>query len=374
MFKKLLAVMIIAFLMIAMPVSATEIRGSVAKTGDHTATWTADNFAAFFFDVNNDNFVGEKLEIKDIEGTSIPENHLVYTTTGNKVPNHDGFTYTVVGWMGEKYVAIDDRANKIAKLVYDMADDEKITLTSADVVNLGSGYTLAVNEVDAKASPRQAWIKFSKDGVLLDDGIVGMGDDYEYRTTVLNEEDVVVFHIKITSIFSGTNADMLQLKYGWLIDQDSAKEIQVGDSFGSMEVTEANPEHVILKNDNSISLNGDSQVTFMGNMKFKVSKEGGKFYPKIDIVDNVATILPTVTATPTPVETPTLVESIPVVTSPPVEDTVVNTVTPTPEPVVCPKVDTPVSNDGYSLTTVIGLFIVGILAAVGYGKVKQRGT
>jgi len=74
--------MIIAFLMIAMPVSATEIRGSVAKTGDHTATWTADNFAAFSFDVNNDNFVGEKLEIKDIEGTSIPENHLVYTTTG----------------------------------------------------------------------------------------------------------------------------------------------------------------------------------------------------------------------------------------------------------------------------------------------------
>ena len=362
MFKQTIVAVLMAIALLAFAGSATEIRGSVYSTNDGTYSWDSNSFSAFYYNVDNDDAIGETMTAV-VTGKTIKENNLKYTTRGVRVEKTDGRVYTVVGWMGEDWIGVGDKTNKIAKLIYNMADDDKATLITGNVLNLGSGYILTINEVDAKASPRQAWVTLKRDGKVLDDGIVGQKEVYEYKTTVLGDEDTLVFRIYVDSIFSGVNSDMIQLKYGWLIDQNTAKEIKASDRFGSMEVTQVSDKLVTLTNDNSISLNKDSEVTFMGNMKFKVSKLGGKFYPKIDVVNNVATILPTVTAK----------EVVPIVTVT-ATPTVTNTVSPaaplvTPTPQIITKtVEVPVKETDYTVSGIIGI----VTLILGYFGGKYR--
>lgn len=303
MIKQIIMVMLV-IATLAMTGTASEIRCSVYNVTDGVKYWDANNCAAFFLDVDV-NEVSETLTAK-VTGQSIKKNDLTYTTTGTNVLTP--FPYKVVGFMGEKYVAVGGRTNKIAKLIFDMKADDKLTLKPGDTVNLGSGYTLTVNEVDARAAPRQVWFTFKKDGVVMDkgngEGIAGQQTEYRYTQTVLGDEDTLIFSIFVDRIFSGSTYDMVQLKKGWLIDAANAKEIKVGDTYGSMEVVGASDSLVELKNKNSIGLSKDQETTFMGNMEFRVSKDGTRFYPKIDLVDNIATIIPASVTNGTQVSVP----------------------------------------------------------------------
>jgi S-layer protein (TIGR01567 family) len=369
---------LIAFLMLSSVVStasAYEVRGTVS---DGTLkTWNPQNFAGFYYDINN-NLGAETLTITDanIADRVIAENGITYTTglvpvtfeysKDKNLPVYDAVsTYQVVGWQAEKWVALNGKGNKLVKLVTEYKSDQKSTLTGGSTLNLGNGYTMKVNQVDARAAPRQAWITVYKDGKNIDDGILQQNGMYTLRKTVGGEENVLVLSAYVSSIFSGTEADMIQLQYIWLIDENSYTEIASGDQFGVFEVTNTNP--ITLQNKNTVSLSQDTDVTLMGNMKIKVADSTAlRFYPYVDITEDG---VKTVTATPVPTVVTTSVANVtPIVTSAPCVPevkTVTVTVMVTPEPTAVPAPVAPVvtkSAAGFEgIFAIAGLFVVAFL-------------
>ncbi|PWB51726.1 MAG: hypothetical protein C3F06_09955 [Candidatus Methanoperedenaceae archaeon] len=314
----------------ATDVTKVEVRGTVfdaepASQAAVTPTWNAQTFAGFFYDLKYNRstetmYIQETLAALQTNKT-IQEKKLYYETgkaliqfkVNEKEANVtvDGEeNYSLVGWQAEKWIAVNDVANKIAKLAFEMGKDDKKTLATGETWALGSGYELTINAVDARASPRQVWFTLKKDGALIDEGIGQAPTDststakqkavYYKKATILGESDSLLFTVYVDSIFSGSASDMVQFKYAWLIDQGSAKEIKGSDIYGAFEVTQATSEKIVLYNKNSVSLSQNTETTLMGDMKFKTADSTKlRFYPKVDYVisGNVTTPSGTGTAT-----------------------------------------------------------------------------
>ena len=149
-----------------------------------------------------------------------------------------------------------------------------------------------------------------KDGAVIDEGIgqlsasestVDKQKAVYYKTkTILNESDSLLFTVYVDSIFSGATSDMVQLKYAWLIDESSAKQIQGADEFGAFEVQTATDKVIILDNKNSINLSKNTETTLMGNMNFRIADSDIlRFYPKIEYIITQTPVLTTITVSPT---------------------------------------------------------------------------
>ena len=138
-----------------------DVRGTVA-TG--AATWTADNFAGFFYDLNK-NVKTETMQVTAVNGRVIPEDGLKYSTTIQQVAfkykGADWTTYPVIGFFAQKYVPLKAaNADKLAKLILDSKD--KYTLKTGEKLDLGSGYSLSAKQVDVDG--KKVWLELDKDG------------------------------------------------------------------------------------------------------------------------------------------------------------------------------------------------------------------
>jgi S-layer protein (TIGR01567 family) len=299
----------------AVTVTSLEIRGTVANasalvSGVTGATWTSNNFAGFWYDLK-DNKSTESLNVLDFSTErTIDKYNLTYTTnktpiqfkvskekgrnveygldiTGTTINSTGAQYYDVVGWMAQKYVAINAKNNKLAKIVFEQDTADKTTLTVGQTWEMGGGYTLTAQSIDARSTPRLAWFVLSKDGVKLDDKVIqaaestGTGTQgvYTYYANIGGESNVPIFVTYIDSVFSGATSDMVQLKYTWLIDT-KILEIKASDMYGIFKVDTENP--IVLKSDSSVSLSKDSVVTLAGELKFRVSDSDNgdvRFYP-----------------------------------------------------------------------------------------------
>ena len=320
--KKILTVALAVLMLLTMTFAASaqvevtklNVRGTVADANISTSslTWNYQNFAGFFYDLKN-NISTEQLtidqnitnaDLTNLNRTrTIPERALIYTTNPQplqfkmnekeNVTVNGAATYQVVGWQAEKWVAIHNVGNKLAKLAFEMDKEDKKTMTTGETWSLGSGYELNINAVDARATPRQVWFTLKKDGAVIDEGI-GQGataankqDAVFYKTkTILGETDALLFTVYVDSIFSGATSDMVQFKYAWLVDESSAKEISGSDTFGAFEVTQATTDGISMNNKNTVSLSQNSETTLMGNMKFAVADNKVlRFYPQVTYTD-----------------------------------------------------------------------------------------
>jgi len=206
--------------------------------------------------------------------------------------------YAIVGWQAESYVGIKNRSYKLAKLILEQqnATAEKKTLTVGETWDVGGGWTVTANSIDAKASPRQVWLTLNKDGVKKDDKVVAQGAIYTYvEKSIGGESDVPLFVTYVDSIFAGATTDMVQFRFTWVVDT-SVTEIKGGDKFGIFKVQSIDP--IQLNNtDNSVTLSKDSTVDLMGELKFKVAdNDVVRFYPKVDY--QIAGVVPGVTPAP----------------------------------------------------------------------------
>lgn len=290
-----------------------EVRGEVSQLnvtgGNATAftvnVWDSKNFAGFWYDID-ENRQTEKLEIlKFKDSRAIDKDNIRYVTgraaQKYKVFKEKGSGYTVeqgldanlskispgggyyalVGWMAEKYIAVNGKNNKLSRLVLEQETTDKKTLQVGETWDIGEGYTLTAQSIDAKATPRQAWLVLSKDGVKLDDKITAQGDVYTYSKDLAGENDVPIFVTYVDSVFAGQTSDMVQLKYTWAISE-KVTEIKTGDKYGIFEVDTEQP--LTLSNDASVSLTRDSTVNLAGNMKFQVAdSDDTRFYPFVAI-------------------------------------------------------------------------------------------
>jgi S-layer protein (TIGR01567 family) len=320
--KRILAVAlaVMMLLIVAYPVSAAvqattvEVRGTVVSDNGSTsnfASWNAQTFAGFYYDLKNNRqtetlSISEDLKtVNQTNSRTISKENLWYNTTKTPVEFKvhekenvtvlDSPTFDLVGWQAQKYVAVKGYTNKLAKLALEMDKEDKKTLTTGETWSLGAGYELNINAIDARTTPRQVWFTIKKDGAVIDEGIgqapggSGQADKqkavYTKTMTVLGQSDSLLFTVYVDTIFSGATSDMVQFKYAWLIDASTAKEIKGEDTFGVFKVRTAGTDSINLSSESSMSLSKNTDVTIMGDMKFKVADSDVlRFYPKIDFV------------------------------------------------------------------------------------------
>ena len=297
------------------PAAIEEFSGEVVQlAGTQTAdiVWDKDNFGGFCYDLNG--IVGtETLTIAagtltgpNVDRT-IEEDRLVYTTIPlsrtyaiiddgvadslGRVYGIDVTSFAVEGWMGKKRVAISTggstalNANKLSKLLVEFkANSDKKTLATGDPWDLGGGFTLTAKQIDLQGN--KVWLSLGKDDKEIDDSVIDAGPygDKRYMHTedLYEVDDVVVFFCWVDTVFRGTESNLVQVRYVFLIDNDIEK-IETSTTYGNMEVETAIADRVVLKNDGSIDLIRNTEVEIMGDLSFKTANNAGaiEFYPHL---------------------------------------------------------------------------------------------
>ncbi len=407
---------------LALPASAqiqatsVEVRGTVASenasaggidltTLPPSINWSAQSFAGFYYD-SKDNLGTEVLDINtnvtdsggafSTSGRRIPKSSMTYTTTGQakllkvvdqKFPGNissaiaagleqagtsKGFEngyYTILGWQAQPYVALNGKVDYLAQLIIEQGTStaEKKTLQVGETWDVGGGWTVTANSIDAKATPRQVWLTLNKDGVKKDDKVLTVNGIYTFtEKSLAGQTDVPVFLTYVDSVFAGATSDMVQLRYTWAISE-SVTHVSSSDTYGVFKNANVAGKTLSLKNDDTaLTLTRDSTQDLMGNMKFLVAdNETLRFYPKVDYLIGGGNITPTATAgapVATATGTPTNVTVTPTVPSV------------TPAGTVRPPVETPVATPTPTPRTSgfeAGIAIAGLLA-VAFLVLRQR--
>jgi len=79
---------------------------------------------------------------------------------------------------------------------------EKVDLDIGYKWNVGSGYVLVIQAIDAKATPKQIWLSLFKDGKQVDDKVLSEGETYNYQN---------MFKTTASRIYIGENTDRVVL-------------------------------------------------------------------------------------------------------------------------------------------------------------------
>ncbi|PXF61558.1 MAG: hypothetical protein C4B59_03130 [Candidatus Methanogaster sp.] len=199
--------------------------------------------------------------------------------------------YFLEGWMGEMYVAIDNNADKLCKLLVEFEDDDKKMLATNEGWDLGGGFSLTANHINLSSD--KVWFTLKKDDKELDKEVIttaaGTRQDrvYTYVADIGNEGEIPVFSCYVDAVFRGPDSNIVQIMYVFLIDDD-VLEIDVSDTYGAMEVQTASKTWVILANyETTIDLDTDTTEHIMGNMYLKTADDDNaiRFYPMVEYTE-----------------------------------------------------------------------------------------
>ena len=275
--------------------------GGDPAAGTAGYTWDPYNFAAFWYDLDDD-LMSEQLTIERLspwDNRSIPDETLAYTTTPQPqtyaivddgvadrlgvVAGKNVTQYFIEGWMGEKYVAISTggstsaNGHKLAKLLVEFTGSDNKTLTTREAWDLGGGFTLNITQVDFVGN--QVQLSLEKNGATLDPAIVTSPGGYMYTEDLSGVSDVVVFFCYVDAVFSDNGTDMVRLEYVFLIDNEPL-EVHTDDRYGNMKVTTASAAGITVKNDGAIDLSKDTAAEITEDLYFKVAdSDTARFYP-----------------------------------------------------------------------------------------------
>ncbi|MCZ7362832.1 MAG: S-layer protein domain-containing protein, partial [Candidatus Methanoperedens sp.] len=304
-----------------------EVRGTAASETASEGTlnlstlpiiWDPQNFAGFYYDLNY-NLGNEELQILQPDLSSnqrnIAKGNLVYRTSAQpKMLNvvkyafggnifsaatsglertasgqaFEGGNYYILGWQGEKYVALNGKVDRLARLILEQGTSaaDKKTLAIGETWDIGDNWTITLQSIDVRSTPRMAWLVLGREGIKKDDifvssGTFGARSVYTYvEKNISNETDVPLFVTYLDSVFAGATTDMVQLRYTWLIST-SINEIKNSNIYGKFKDATVNGRTISLNNsDSMISLSRDTTVDLIGNIKFKVAdNETLRFIP-----------------------------------------------------------------------------------------------
>ncbi|MDO8728198.1 MAG: S-layer protein domain-containing protein, partial [Candidatus Methanoperedens sp.] len=235
----------------------------------------------------------ESLVITNMTGRRIPEGGLTYTSYRMKIPyavtdikgiiptGTDG-SYVTFSLGGNKYAV---KSNGLARMLIAHGDSisEKQILVGRlpwelemDTWELGEGYSLTVKFIDASYDPRKARLVLSRNGVELEDVWLSSGNAYKYFSPEETEMPKLITYLD--AVFAGSTTDMIQLRYTWFVSDDII-QIKEGDWLGVFNVTDIEPDQMVLKNRVPIELKAGS-INLLGTLSFFVEKSDElRFYP-----------------------------------------------------------------------------------------------
>jgi S-layer protein (TIGR01567 family) len=286
--------------MVVGAVDNVEVRGKVASAGE---TWTAQNFAGFYYDIDDD----------------IGTETLTTVITDNKLNEPDGVTYStkaeakefdfdawgqfnVIGFLAEKYFAgyvldadttksVDDQIllakstdenslveEQLQKILMD--DDSEQTVTSGTPLKLADGYELAIKSIDIDGN--KVYVELNKDGAVVDSKVISpsksdtptMADKtYYYKKTVGDQKDLVIIGVHFKNAFRGSDQNLATVDGIWQIS-DVAASVKVDDEYGKMRIKAVTAEGITMDNkDNSITLSKNKQIDLMEGVKIKTADQ-----------------------------------------------------------------------------------------------------
>lgn len=288
-------------------IEAFELRGTIFEP-PAPFEWTPMNFGlniggtnlGFYYDMDND--VGkEKLKIESINGRTIPEGKLRYSTTSEEIDfDYPQFgKYNVIGFMADRYFAGYTANSQITykepmstlgrfqlhKVLLD--DDTKRTLSEGSTLTLKEGYVLKIKDVDIGAGTGQVLISLMKDGVEVDSDVITGSDNYVYIKKVGSQDELPIIAIHFDAIFRGREMTAAMGRGVFQISE-TFTSLRPGDKFGSMEVRSVNSGGIEMTNANSIGLSSGDTIDIMGNIGFKVANSGTlRFYPFVNITSEM---------------------------------------------------------------------------------------
>lgn len=127
----------------------------------------------------------------------------INVNTANLVPGKYTGTITVTSNGGVKTGSIYlNLVSAPSQNVDGTSVGKKITLSVGETWDIGDGWSVQANAIDAKATPKQIWISLYRNGIKLDDKVLSEGETYNYNN---------IFSVKIASIYAGAVSDMATL-------------------------------------------------------------------------------------------------------------------------------------------------------------------
>jgi S-layer protein (TIGR01567 family) len=274
-----------------------ELRGTVSR-GDASFTWTPLNFEGLYYDFDT-GFSSESLSVTvDVSSRSIDEDNLVYTSVPvNTAFEYDPWgSYDLIGFMAEKYFAAYNNTNVdgadddllsggyLSKVLIDEGSyNEKHTVSIGSTLPLKEGYALKAIDI----SVEDAFVRFVllKDGeeVPNSDAIKGNGETYVYEKKIGSVKNVPIIMVHVDKVFHGRETDAAFIRGVFQISENPV-QIKTGDDYGIMEV-KSRIGGITMRNTQSISLDPDSTVDVMGEIRFKVADNSTdlRYYPFITV-------------------------------------------------------------------------------------------
>ena len=289
-----------------------EIRGSVAT---ESYTWTADDFAGFYYDID-DNIKTEELTATVTDNKLLEPDGVVYTTTAME----DNFDYDawgeyfVIGFLAEKYFAgyidnpdiIDDvlfeesedknilAQKQLLKILKD--NDNEIIVTSGTPLKLEEGYELGIKSIDIDGN--KVYLELSKDGSVVDskvispsrDGATMLDKTYYYKKDVGDSKDVVIIAAHFKNAFRGAEQDLATVDGLWQLS-DTATDVSEKTEYDKMTIQTLTSDSIMMNNeDNDITLSNGKDASLMWGVRIKTaspSAEEGNYWLRYYIYKTV---------------------------------------------------------------------------------------
>ena len=243
---------------------------------DTNGTWNSSNFQGFKLaeeltvlqtPINNGNRTIDEQNLTYSTYTVL-RNYQVYNEKGLEVDGSGN--YSVIGWLGDEYAAVNGKPNKLTKIVFEQEANDTKTLHIGETWELGEGYSLTLMDIDVDGE--EAWLMLNNSNGFIWDSVISNQTIGYMSDDIANESNVPIFVTYINKInLSDTNpnGNWTQLKYTWLISQD-ASVINTGQSFGLMEVSSIGINTIKLDNEINVSLSRGNTISLFDVIKFEV--------------------------------------------------------------------------------------------------------
>ncbi len=273
-----------------------EIRGNVATD---TFTWTADNFAGFYYDIDDD-IKTEELTATISEGDKLLEpDGVTYTSTAqaNEFEFEEWGTYNVIGFFADKYFAgyIDD-PNVEENVLFDESEDENVladeqllkilmdndderTVTSGTPLAMEEGYELSIQSIDIDGN--KVYLELSKDGAVVDSKVIspsadnaGMKDKtYYYKKDIGDSKDVVIVAAHFKNAFRGADQNLATVDGLWQLS-DTPQDVSENEEYDKMTIQTVTANTITMNNeDNDITLSKNKDISLMPGVSIKTADD-----------------------------------------------------------------------------------------------------
>jgi len=256
-----------------------EIRGSTAGTvngvnnlAENQFSWTADNFAGFYYDID-DNIKTETLTTTVSDRKLQEPDGVVYETKAMA----DGFDYDpwgefiVIGFMGEKYFAgYLDTPDTTDDVLFEMSDDDyvladeqllkilhneetKITVKKGQSIEFDEGYELFFQGLSVDDG--QIYLELKKNGKLVDESILApnqymasMRDKtYRYRTNVGYSRNIVTIAVHFTKAYQDNERSLAIVDAIWQLSETPI-DVKENMQYGKMTVATVTADSITMNN------------------------------------------------------------------------------------------------------------------------------